>query len=46
VSPDAQLHSHETPSLGGYGLQIVERMADAWGIEGGRDTMIWFELAR
>jgi hypothetical protein len=46
VSPDALLHSHETPSLGGFGLQIVERMADAWGIEGARDTMMWFELAR
>jgi hypothetical protein len=45
VSPDALLHSHETPSLGGYGLQLVERMADAWGIEGARDTTIWFELA-
>ncbi|MEA2220580.1 MAG: Histidine kinaselike ATPase domain [Solirubrobacteraceae bacterium] len=46
IAPDELLHSHETPSLGGYGLQIVERMADAWGIEGGRDTMIWFELTR
>jgi len=46
VSPDALLHSRETPSLGGYGLQIVERMAADWGIEGERDTMIWFELAR
>jgi hypothetical protein len=46
VSPDELLHSHETPSLGGFGLQIVERMADAWGIEGARETMIWFELAR
>jgi len=46
ISPDALLHSHETPSLGGFGLQIVERMADAWGIEGARGTMIWFELAR
>jgi hypothetical protein len=46
VSPDALLHSEETPSLGGYGLQIVERMADAWGIEGTGQTMIWFELAR
>ena len=46
VSPGALLQSHETPSLGGYGLQIVERMADAWGIEGAGGTMIWFELAR
>jgi len=46
VSPGERLHSHEPPSLGGMGLQIVERMADAWGIEGARNTMMWFELAR
>ena len=46
VSPDALLHSSETPSLGGYGLKIVEQWADTWGIEGERDTMIWFELPR
>jgi anti-sigma regulatory factor (Ser/Thr protein kinase) len=46
IAPDELLHSDETPSLGGMGLQIVERMADSWGIEGGRDTMIWFELTR
>ncbi|MEY2517434.1 MAG: Histidine kinaselike ATPase domain, partial [bacterium] len=45
VSPDTLLHAHDAPSLGGYGLKIVERMADSWGIEGARDTMIWFELA-
>ncbi len=46
VSPDALMQSSETPSLGGFGLQIVERMADAWGVEGADDTMIWFELNR
>jgi hypothetical protein len=46
VPPDALLHSRETPSLGGMGLQIVERMADDWGVEGAADTMMWFELAR
>jgi hypothetical protein len=46
VSPDALMHAHEAPSLGGYGLRIVERMADAWGVEGTGDTTIWFELAR
>ncbi len=46
VSPDALLHSSETPSLGGYGLKIVEKMADSWGVEGRSDTAIWFELAR
>lgn len=46
IPPEELLHSRETPSLGGMGLQIVERMADAWGVEGERDTMMWFELAR
>jgi hypothetical protein len=46
VSPDALLHSRETPSLGGMGLQIVERMASAWGVGGAHADHIWFELAR
>jgi anti-sigma regulatory factor (Ser/Thr protein kinase) len=46
VSPDALLHSRETPSLGGMGLQIVERMADAWGVQDAGEAQIWFELAR
>ena len=46
VSPGALLQSREPPSLGGMGLHIVERMADAWGIEGARDTKMWFELVR
>ena len=45
-SADELLHSQETPSLGGFGLQIVERMADTWGIEPPPHTAIWFELAR
>lgn len=45
-SADALLHSRETPSLGGYGLQIVDRMADAWGTGGAHDEQIWFELRR
>jgi anti-sigma regulatory factor (Ser/Thr protein kinase) len=46
ISPDALLHSRETPSLGGMGLKIVERMADSWGVQGVGDAEIWFELAR
>lgn len=46
VSADTLLHSRETPSLGGMGLQIVERMADAWGVQGAGGAEIWFELAR
>ena len=46
VSPDALLQSTETPSLGGMGLQIVERMSDDWGVGGPGGAEIWFELAR
>ena len=46
VSPDALLRSSETPSLGGMGLRIVDRMADAWGVSDDHDTSIWFELLR
>lgn len=47
VSPGALLRSRETPSLGGYGLRLVERTAARWGAaeDGGRLTL-WFELAR
>jgi hypothetical protein len=46
VSPDALLHSSETPSLGGMGLKIVDRMADAWGVQGEHNTSIWFVVLR
>ena len=44
VVPDELLRARDAPSLGGFGLQIVERMA--WGVEGAHDTLIWFELLR
>ena len=46
ASTSALLHSHEPPSLGGYGLQIVERMADAWGTRRNGAAEMWFELTR
>ena len=46
VSTGDLLQSRETPSLGGMGLRIVEKMADAWGVQGPGDAAIWFELAR
>lgn len=30
---------------GGYGLYLLEKAADAWGVEGGARTTVWFELA-
>ncbi|MDX6689800.1 MAG: hypothetical protein QOG15_1257 [Solirubrobacteraceae bacterium] len=46
VAPGTLLHTTAPPSLGGYGLRIVDRIADAWGVEGVGDTMTWFELER
>lgn len=31
---------------GGWGLLIVDRLADAWGVEGGERTVVWFEMGR
>jgi anti-sigma regulatory factor (Ser/Thr protein kinase) len=29
---------------GGYGLHIVELLADRWGVERGARTWVWFEI--
>src|SRR5687768_9005784 len=31
---------------GGWGLQIVDRLADGWGIEVTERTVVWFEILR
>ena len=31
-------------SDGGWGLHLVSRLTDHWGIERGRDTQVWFEI--
>ena len=36
-------HDH---ALGGYGLCLVDRLADRWGVEVEEITRVWFELAR
>lgn len=30
----------------GWGLTIVSRIADRWGVRGNGSTVVWFELAR
>jgi PAS domain S-box-containing protein len=35
-----------TDGAGGWGLFLVERVADRWGIEKGGPTTVWFELDR
>jgi anti-sigma regulatory factor (Ser/Thr protein kinase) len=32
-------------SAAGWGLQLVDELADAWGVEPGAKTSVWFELA-
>jgi anti-sigma regulatory factor (Ser/Thr protein kinase) len=34
----------EDPS--GWGLFLVSKLADRWGIERGRETLVWFEIDR
>ena len=31
---------------GGWGLQLVDRVASTWGVEIGDQTCVWFELTR
>ena len=31
---------------GGWGLQLVDRVAASWGVKVGPTTCVWFELAR
>lgn len=31
---------------GGFGLVLVDRLADRWGVDGGRATRVWAEIAR
>jgi len=31
---------------GGYGLYLLEKVADRWGVDSRGDTKVWFELAR
>jgi anti-sigma regulatory factor (Ser/Thr protein kinase) len=28
----------------GYGLRIVDRLADRWGVSGKRGTVVWFDI--
>lgn len=30
---------------GGWGLQLVDRVADRWGVKVGEQTCVWFELS-
>jgi anti-sigma regulatory factor (Ser/Thr protein kinase) len=44
-SPPAAPMPHGDGS-GGWGLQLVDRVASSWGVEIDASTCVWFELAR
>jgi two-component sensor histidine kinase len=44
--PGFQAHGPDPDRPGGWGLALVESMADRWGIERGDRTRVWFELDR
>jgi len=43
-APSGRERELEEP--GGWGLVLVERMAERWGVERHERTCVWFELAR
>ena len=32
--------------IGGWGLVILDRLAERWGVRGGPPTRVWFEVSR
>ena len=42
--PDAPMPRDD--GSGGWGLQLVDRVASSWGVKVGDCTCVWFELAR
>jgi anti-sigma regulatory factor (Ser/Thr protein kinase) len=39
-----QARSKPQDEAGGWGLHLVDRLADRWGVETGRRTRVWFEI--
>lgn len=42
---DAPADAPELEEPGGWGLVVVDRLAARWGVEGGRATRVWADLA-
>jgi anti-sigma regulatory factor (Ser/Thr protein kinase) len=40
-----QARAEDPAVTSGWGLHMVECLADAWGVDEGRPTRVWFELA-
>jgi anti-sigma regulatory factor (Ser/Thr protein kinase) len=47
--PGFELHDKPRPHSdrpGGWGLCLVDHLADRWGVESGNETSVWFEVER
>jgi anti-sigma regulatory factor (Ser/Thr protein kinase) len=42
--PNPGVREQQALEPGGWGLVLVERLADRWGVETNDQTMVWFEL--
>jgi PAS domain S-box-containing protein len=42
---DAALREAEPDATGGWGLYLVDRLAERWGVERGKRTTVWFDIA-
>ena len=43
---EPRTRSKPMDEAGGWGLHLVDRLSDRWGVETGRRTRVWFELDR
>lgn len=41
---EPRARSKPRDEAGGWGLHLVDRLADRWGVETGRRTRVWFEI--
>jgi hypothetical protein len=46
LDPDPLEPPASIPAVHGRGIQLVDRLADRWGVLGGKSPTIWFELDR
>ena len=43
---EAEPRTRDVDAEGGLGLQLVDKLADRWGVEGNGETKVWLEVKR
>ena len=43
---DAQIPPHNPGPTGGWGLRLVDELADRWGVADSDGSRVWFEIDR